>query len=93
MIALSTATNPGNTVPPAPRPRLVAKSASGHQTSTPKSMNSASKNGSGSGPDPNQVWNRNRRMDSCVDLCKVQRTDYVHQLLRKQHPNILRTKS
>ena len=63
MLAPSTTTASGNAGVPAPRPRLVAKSASGHQTSAPKSMNSASKNGNGSGPDPNQVWNRNRRMD------------------------------
>ena len=59
--APSAAANSGNTVSQAPRPRLVAKTASGPQTSTPKSMNSLSKNGAGVGPDPNQVWNRNRR--------------------------------
>ena len=42
------------------RPRLVAKSASGPRTSTPKAMNLNAKGGKGTGPDPNQVWNRNR---------------------------------
>ena len=44
----------------AARPRLVAKSASGHRSTTPKALNMANKNGRNSGPDPNQVWNRNR---------------------------------
>ncbi|MCJ1249822.1 hypothetical protein MMC30_007048 [Trapelia coarctata] len=44
----------------APRPRLVAKSASGHRNSIPKALNMGSKTGRGPGPDPNQVWNRNR---------------------------------
>ena len=44
----------------AARPRLVAKTASGHRSVTPKSLNMASKNGRNAGPDPNQVWNRNR---------------------------------
>ncbi|KAI4206726.1 MAG: hypothetical protein LQ346_000915 [Caloplaca aetnensis] len=42
------------------RPRLVAKSASGQQASTPQSTGSKFKNGQASGPDPLQVWNRNR---------------------------------
>ena len=46
---------------PAPRPRLVAKSGSGLRDATPKTMNSTNKSGRGSGPDPNQVWNKNRR--------------------------------
>ena len=49
------------TAAPLPRPRLVAKSASGHQASAPKSAGSGFKNG-GSGPDPMQVWNKNRGM-------------------------------
>lgn len=57
--AMSTTTT--MTAPPAPRPRLVAKSASGHQASAPKSANSGFRNG-GSGPDPMQVWNKNRGM-------------------------------
>lgn len=46
-------------MPPAPRPRLVAKTASGTKASAPKSSHYGSRNG-GSGPDPMQVWNRNR---------------------------------
>jgi len=49
------------TAPPAPRPRLVAKSASGQQASAPKASGSGYKNG-GKGPDPMQVWNKNRGM-------------------------------
>ncbi|MCJ1404867.1 hypothetical protein MMC11_008093 [Xylographa trunciseda] len=43
-----------------PRPRLVAKSASGTRNSIPKALIMGSKTGKGAGPDPNQVWNRNR---------------------------------
>ncbi|MCJ1318916.1 hypothetical protein MMC15_004248 [Xylographa vitiligo] len=43
-----------------PRPRLVAKSASGTRNSIPKALTMGSKPGKGTGPDPNQVWNRNR---------------------------------
>lgn len=56
------ASTSGNATPPAPRPRLVAKPLSGQQASAPKTLGSGNKNGSASGPDPNQVWNRNRRM-------------------------------
>ncbi|KAL8921200.1 MAG: hypothetical protein Q9208_005810 [Pyrenodesmia sp. 3 TL-2023] len=42
------------------RPRLVAKSASGQQASAPQSTGSKFKSGAASGPDPLQVWNRNR---------------------------------
>ena len=41
------------------RPRLVAKTASGQRASTPKSSNLGN-NSDKNGPDPNQVWNRNR---------------------------------
>ena len=41
------------------RPRLVAKAASGQRASTPKSSNYGNKTDK-DGPDPNQVWNRNR---------------------------------
>ncbi|KKZ62032.1 hypothetical protein EMCG_03494 [[Emmonsia] crescens] len=41
------------------KPRLVAKSAGGLRDSTPKSTGIGNKNGNG-GPDPNQVWNKNR---------------------------------
>ena len=44
------------------RPRLVAKSASGQRASTPKSASLGNKTDKHSGPDPNQVWNRNRGM-------------------------------
>lgn len=56
---------------PAPRPRLVAKTASGQRASAPKPAHAAYKNGKGTGPDPLQVWNRNRRMQkspSCLNL-------------------------
>ena len=46
------------------RPRLVAKSANGPRTSTPKAMNLNARSGKGAGPDPNQVWNRNRGQNS-----------------------------
>ncbi|KAK4690602.1 hypothetical protein P7C71_g6224, partial [Lecanoromycetidae sp. Uapishka_2] len=49
----------GAAMPPAPRPRLVAKTASGNKPSAPKSSHFNSKHGA-SGPDPMQVWNRNR---------------------------------
>ena len=49
----------GNPLPPALRPRLVAKTASGNKVSTPKPSHFGSKHGA-SGPDPMQVWNRNR---------------------------------
>ena len=55
-------TNPataGNPMPPALRPRLVAKTASGNKASVPKASHFESRHGA-SGPDPMQVWNRNR---------------------------------
>ncbi|KAI4093998.1 MAG: hypothetical protein LQ344_002443 [Seirophora lacunosa] len=51
---------PINNASSVPRPRLVAKSAGGQQASAPQSAASKYKNGGGSGPDPLQVWNRNR---------------------------------
>lgn len=59
-IALGTSASPVNNASSVPRPRLVAKTASGHQASTPQFAGSKYKNGGGSGPDPLQVWNRNR---------------------------------
>ncbi|KAL8689145.1 MAG: hypothetical protein Q9218_005117 [Villophora microphyllina] len=53
-------TTPVNNAASIPRPRLVAKPASGHQASASKSSASGFRNGAGSGPDPLQVWNRNR---------------------------------
>ncbi|KAL8670533.1 MAG: hypothetical protein Q9168_004930 [Polycauliona sp. 1 TL-2023] len=44
----------------APRPRLVAKTASGHQATTSRPPGSTFKHGGASGPDASQVWNRNR---------------------------------
>ena len=49
---------PGSAVN-ASRPRLVAKPASS-QRIAPKSLAMGLKKGGASGPDPNQVWNRNR---------------------------------
>ncbi|KAI9871009.1 MAG: hypothetical protein M1830_003537, partial [Pleopsidium flavum] len=54
------AASTNTSIQPTPRPRLVAKSGSGLRDATPKSTHSASKTGRGSGPDPNQVWNKNR---------------------------------
>lgn len=51
--------NANNTMPPAARPRLVAKSASGTKGTGPNKPSFGTKTGS-SGPDPMQVWNRNR---------------------------------
>ncbi|KAL9127345.1 MAG: hypothetical protein Q9217_003759 [Psora testacea] len=48
--------NGAGTLPPAPRPRLVAKSAS----ATKQSKSHFGPRNGGSGPDPMQVWNRNR---------------------------------
>ncbi|KAL8639838.1 MAG: hypothetical protein Q9228_003172 [Teloschistes exilis] len=53
-------TTPVANAPSIPRPRLVAKPASGHQPPASKSSVSGFRNGAGSGPDPLQVWNRNR---------------------------------
>ena len=52
------------TGPQGPRPRLVAKSASGQRASAPKAMSLGNKTDKQSGPDPNQVWNRNRGMSN-----------------------------
>ncbi|KAL8803627.1 MAG: hypothetical protein Q9200_006131 [Gallowayella weberi] len=52
--------HPANNVLSAPRPRLVAKSAGGLQTTTSRPPGSSFRNGGNSGPDPMQVWNRNR---------------------------------
>ncbi|CAI7646774.1 unnamed protein product [Penicillium pancosmium] len=53
----STSTTPLGTPQPSSRPRLVAKATSGNSVLKPGSSNS---NLGGSGPDPNQVWNKNR---------------------------------
>ena len=56
----STTNTAGTPVQAATRPRLVAKSVSGHRAITPRSISIGSKNGKESGPDPMQVWNKNR---------------------------------
>ncbi|KAL8650741.1 MAG: hypothetical protein Q9226_005017 [Calogaya cf. arnoldii] len=58
--APETSTTPVNNAPLAPRPRLVAKTASGHQAAASRPSGSTFRNGDGSGPDASQVWNRNR---------------------------------
>ncbi|KAL8997204.1 MAG: hypothetical protein Q9169_003470 [Polycauliona sp. 2 TL-2023] len=58
--ATETSTTPVNSALSAPRPRLVAKTASGHQATTSRPPGSTFRNGGGSGPDASQVWNRNR---------------------------------
>ena len=50
---------PGSTIS-ATRPRLVAKTLSSSRSAAPKSLNSGSQKSGTDGPDPNQVWNRNR---------------------------------
>ncbi|PYH94106.1 hypothetical protein BO71DRAFT_477077 [Aspergillus ellipticus CBS 707.79] len=54
-----TSTTPLGTPPPTSRPRLVVKSTSSLRDSLSKTGAGASKPGGG-GPDPNQVWNKNR---------------------------------
>ncbi|KAJ5908897.1 hypothetical protein N7495_001579 [Penicillium taxi] len=55
----STSTTPLGTPQPSSRPRLVAKTTAGMRDSLSKNGASGAKPG-GSGPDPNQVWNKNR---------------------------------
>lgn len=59
-IGPQSSTTPLGTPPQSSRPRLVAKSTSGLRDSLSKSGGNATKPGGG-GPDPSQVWNRNRR--------------------------------
>ncbi|KAJ5478423.1 hypothetical protein N7530_003932 [Penicillium desertorum] len=54
-----TSTTPLGTPQPSSRPRLVAKSTHGSRDSFSKAGAGGGKPG-GSGPDPNQVWNKNR---------------------------------
>ncbi|KAI9724061.1 MAG: hypothetical protein M1812_000779 [Candelaria pacifica] len=59
----SSTTSPGlsgTSSQPVPRPRLVAKSGSGLRDAAPRPTNVSSGIVRGSGPDPNQVWNKNR---------------------------------
>ena len=53
------------------KPRLVAKTSSGLRDAAPKSLRSGSKNSAG-GPDPLQVWNKNRRKSSALLLRSFQ---------------------
>ncbi|KAJ5884614.1 hypothetical protein N7504_012186 [Penicillium tannophilum] len=55
----SASTTPLGTPQPSSRPRLVAKTTSGMRDSISKTGAGGAKPG-GSGPDPNQVWNKNR---------------------------------
>ncbi|KAJ5745697.1 hypothetical protein N7520_010879 [Penicillium odoratum] len=55
----SASTTPLGTPQPSSRPRLVAKTTSGMRDSISKTGAGGGKPG-GSGPDPNQVWNKNR---------------------------------
>ncbi|KAJ5214876.1 hypothetical protein N7468_010555 [Penicillium chermesinum] len=55
----SASTTPLGTPQPSSRPRLVAKTTSGMRDSFSKTGASGAKPG-GTGPDPNQVWNKNR---------------------------------
>ncbi|KAJ5160728.1 uncharacterized protein N7482_007732 [Penicillium canariense] len=59
ILVLSTSTTPLGTPQPSSRPRLVAKTTSGMRDSFSKAGAGGAKPG-GSGPDPNQVWNKNR---------------------------------
>lgn len=53
----------------ATRPRLVAKTLSSSRSAAPKALNASFKQTGADGPDPNQVWNRNRgSLDSKLQL-------------------------
>lgn len=56
----STSTTPLGTPQPSSRPRLVAKTTTGMRDSFTKSGANGGRP-SATGPDPNQVWNKNRR--------------------------------
>ena len=58
-IASPSSPAPGSTIS-ATRPRLVAKTLSSSRSAAPKSLNSGPQKSGTDGPDPNQVWNRNR---------------------------------
>ncbi|KAI9845291.1 MAG: hypothetical protein M1838_001791 [Thelocarpon superellum] len=45
---------------PPPRPRLVAKTGSGLRDAAPRAPNNSPGSGRSAGPDPSQVWNKNR---------------------------------
>ncbi|KAI9756055.1 MAG: hypothetical protein M4579_004025 [Chaenotheca gracillima] len=50
----------GTPVQPMMRPRLIAKSGTGLRDAAPRKSSVSSGAGRGSGPDPGQVWNKNR---------------------------------
>ncbi|KAI9827219.1 MAG: hypothetical protein M1832_005357 [Thelocarpon impressellum] len=50
----------GSSAQPPPRPRLVAKTGSGLRDAAPRMSNTPAGAGPGTGPDPSQVWNKNR---------------------------------
>ncbi|KAI9705537.1 MAG: hypothetical protein M1836_006292 [Candelina mexicana] len=50
----------GTSSQPVPRPRLVAKSGSGLRDAAPRPTSVSTGTARGTGPDPNQVWNKNR---------------------------------
>lgn len=78
---------------PAPRPRLVAKSGSGLRDAMPKAKNSTNNMGRGSGPDPNQVWNRNRRKYSVQgNTIRIQFSD-IEQRYNPRLQNSSRTRN
>lgn len=63
LLVPSASTTPLGTPQPGSRPRLVAKTTSGMRDSISKTGIPGAKP-SGTGPDPNQVWNKNRRRSS-----------------------------
>lgn len=86
--AAETSTTAVNIAPSALRPRLVAKTASGHQATTSRPPGSTFRSGGGSGPDASQVWNRNR--GNGFELAGDSAVNWLYQLprrrLRKRSP-------
>ena len=89
--AAETSTTPVNNAPSAPRPRLVAKTASGHQAKTSRTPGSAFRNGGASGPDASQVWNRNR--GNASKFARILIVDSLSQLPRRRRRKSSRTRS
>lgn len=69
---------------PTSRPRLVAKTTSGLRDSISKAGTGGAKL-AGTGPDPNQVWNRNRRMYRALIQTKSMLT-FQYLQRPSQHP-------
>lgn len=90
-VALSVSAGSGTSLPPAPRPRLVAKTASGTKGPAPSQAHAGSKNGA-AGPDPMQVWNRNRGLYTGYWTSIRARADSI-QLLPNPSQNTSRTRS